>query len=103
MIPRAQLRALAARLGRSSLLAGLDPPERDAAALILASGPLRRWPAGTSGDPPVGSSGLVCVIAGTVELRGAVGEAREVILARAGTGDVLARVPGDLVPGERTR
>src|SRR5687767_3510588 len=33
-------------LGRSPLLAGLEPRERDAAAVLLLSGPLCRWPAG---------------------------------------------------------
>jgi CRP-like cAMP-binding protein len=89
------------RLRRSPVLAGIEPRQRDAAAAILASGPLRRWAAGASGGLAAGSTGLVCVVAGRVELRGAVGRGRQVTLARAGTGDVLASLPGDLVPEAR--
>jgi CRP-like cAMP-binding protein len=39
------------------------------------------------------------VVAGAVELRGAIEHGREVTLSRAGAGEVLACLPKDLVPG----
>jgi len=93
-------RIVAERLRATDLVAGLGPMERQAAMAILMRGPMERWEAGASGPVHAGSSGLLVVKTGHVEVVATTEDGRPLVLAEASDGEVLTCPPVGLESGE---
>jgi CRP-like cAMP-binding protein len=93
-------RVVSERLRATDLLAGLAPLERQAAMAILMRGPMERWEAGSSGPVHAGSTGLLVVKTGQVEVVATTEDGRPLVLAEASDGEILTCPPRGLASGE---
>ncbi len=91
---------VALRFGATDVFAGLTLIQRQTAMAILMRGPMVRWKEGSSGSLYTGSTGLSMVKSGHVEVVASTADGRTLVLAEAGSGEVLTCPPEGLADGE---